>query len=60
MRKCDRKCWSVDLTYACGECGVGDIAGFAHAPVAAHGVQTVSIGTRSLELALIEICESWT
>lgn len=46
----------LDLTYACGECGVGDKARFTHAPVAAHGVHTVSIWTHSLQLALIQIC----
>lgn len=38
-----------------GEGGVRDEAGLTAAPVATHGVQTVSVGTHALQLALIKI-----
>lgn len=45
------------LTNAFGEGGVGDEAGRAGAPVAAHCVQAVSIVTHALQLAFILICQ---
>lgn len=43
------------LTYACGEGGVRGIARFTCAPVAAHSVHTLSIGTNAAQLTLIQI-----
>lgn len=55
QRERDRESYE-GLTDTGGEGGVRDIADLTAAPVAAHGVQTVSVGTHTLQLALIKIC----
>lgn len=51
---------TAGLTHAGGERGVGHEAGITRTSVAAHGVHTLAVGTHTVQLALIDICNNTT